>query len=139
MKMRGLTESGAKFAKRGAAAGAEYRLGVQNPDRPWQEATLAGKENYETEVMAAIARGAFESGVSKTSNADWLTGAAGKGARNYPAAVGEAGPKWIKGYGPTHSALGGLTLPPRGPRNSPGNYERSRLAGDTASKARTGS
>lgn len=138
MKMKDITASGTKFAKRGAAAGPEYKQGVLNPDAPWQQSTLNAKELYVEGVTAAIARGAFEKGVGATTDSEWQTAASVKGARNYPTAVAESGPKWVKGFTPTQNALAGLTLPPRGARNSPGNYERSRLTGEAASKVRTG-
>jgi hypothetical protein len=138
MKMKGLTESGTKFAKRASAAGPEYKTGVLNPKAPWQESTLNAEDNYNTGVTEAISRGAFGKGVSKTSNSDWQGKASTKGFRNYSTAVGESGSDWAKGYAPIHSALSALTLTPRGPRNSPGNYDRSRQVGEAAAKARTG-
>lgn len=138
MKVKDITSSSVKFAKRGMAAGPEYITGVKNPKVPWQGATLAAEANYDAGVMAGIARKAFADGVGGTSDAKWMDKAVKKGGRNFPTAVGEAGPDYAVGVAPYFAALGALTLTPRGPRGSPGNYDRVKQVGDALNKVRTG-
>jgi hypothetical protein len=139
VKVKDISASGAKFAKNAGSAGGSYIDGVRSPKRPWQESTLEAEGNFEDGINAAIADKRFAKGVASVSNASWADKAAKKGGRNYPAAVKEAGPDWIKGFDPYQRELSALTLTPRGPRGSPGNYDRVKQIGDALNKVRVGS
>lgn len=138
MKVKDVGASAQKFAQRASAAASDYISGVKNPRTSWQGATLAGEANYESGVQEAIGRKAFGSGVQKVSDATWSNKAATKGGRNYPTAVREAAPDWQAGFAPYASVLNSTTLPPRGPRGSAMNYDRSRAVGEALNKARVG-
>ena len=138
MKVKSVEASGTKWRTRASGAVKDYKDGVASPRRPWQSATLAAAENQATAVQEAIADKRFEKGVSATSDSDWQTKAAGKGARNYPTGIAEGEADFKKGVSPFFSALSSKELSPRGPRGSPQNYTRSQEVGDLLHNVRIG-
>jgi hypothetical protein len=138
MKVKDLGQSAEKFARRGGSAVEEYKNGIRNPRASWQGSTIAAEPSYNEGVQAAISRGGFGKGVQKVSDATWADKAVNKGGRNYPTAMREAGPDWQKGFAPMAATLSSLNLTPRGPRGSPGNYDRSRQVGEALNKTRVG-
>lgn len=136
MKVKALDQVGEKWQRRASAAGGDYEAGVMNPRVPWKTGVTAAVGNYATAMAEALARKAFDKGVARTSEEDWRRAAVDKGAPNYPRGITFGLEKYTKRWAPSRAALEGLTLAPRGPRNSAGNYERSRKVGEVLAKVR---
>lgn len=132
-----LAEIASKFVRRASSAGEEYRRGVQRATT-WQQNTAAAKDNYEAGVQAAISNDRFSKGVANVSNQEWQQKAAEKGGANYGAGVRMAENDYSKGYAPYRAVVEGVTLPPRGPKGSPENYERVRAIGEAQHQAKLG-
>jgi len=113
-----------KYASRGAAAGADYAAGVQNPRQDWQAATDASANTWAAGVQQAVANGSFVKGVNKAGTQKWQRKAAGVGATRFGPGVQAAQGDYQNGVTPYLQVLAGLTLPPRNPKGDPGNIAR---------------
>jgi len=127
-----------KYMKRASAATPEYTEGVEDTTKDQAALAIAAEENYEASLTAAFGRKAFSKGLRKSGHAKWRAKSSVKGSRNYAPGIRDAGPDYAEGFGPHHSALEGITYPPRGPRGSPQNLERVRIENETLHKVRVG-
>jgi hypothetical protein len=102
----------------------DYKLGIQNPKRDWEEETLAGKENWKAGVDQAAANDLFAKGVKKAGTGKWRDHALKKGPGRFSEGVYIAGPDYEKGFAPFHAAIERVDLGPRFPKRDPRNLER---------------
>ena len=102
----------------------DYKIGVQNPRRDWQEETEAGKENWKAGVDQAHAKDLFAKGVRAAGTAKWKEKALKKGPGRFAEGVYIAGPDYEQGFRPYHAAIAAVDLGPRFPRRDPRNIER---------------
>lgn len=138
MKVKPLSEVVEKFGRRASAATDDYQHGVDTTEKDWAGLTAAAEPSYEISVQEAIGRKAFGKGVKKAGTAKWRTGASGKGAERYAPGVRGALDAYSRGVQPYLDELSRLTLRPRGPRGSDGNYQRSKDVGQALHKKRVG-
>ena len=117
----------------------EYEEGIKNPRRSWQQSTEDAAEAYASGVQEAISDNRFEKGVSEAGDAKWREGALKKGVRRWPEGVRLGGDAYRTGFAPYHSVIQGVTLPPRGPKGDPRNYDRVRAIGEALHEEKTGS
>jgi hypothetical protein len=103
-----------KYQQRVAGAAGDYQAGVQNPSRPWAQATQAGAARWRQGLTEAFQANKFEKGVAKAGDAKWQQNAANKGAQRYAGAAQEA----AAGYGQVAARI-----------VSAGEAARSRVAG----------
>jgi len=113
-----------------ATAGQRFKDGVMNPRRPWKESTLAAADLHRTATEEALARGAFASGVDKTSPEKQKNRAALLGPARYTQGTAAAVEEYGSGFAPSREVIQGVELRPRGPKGSPENYENVKLIGD---------
>jgi len=128
-----------KWVRRAGQAGPDYARGVQNPRTSWEEATKAATEAQAAGVQQAISEGRFEKGVSKAGNAKWQRKAVTIGSQRFGPGVAAAKGDYEAGFAPFASVIQAVTLPPRGPKGDPRNYERVKLVGDALHEAKVGS
>ena len=102
----------------------DYKLGIQNPKRDWEQETIAGKENWKAGVDAAAAKGLFEKGVAQAGTKKWQAKALKKGPGRFAEGVYIAGPDYEKGFAPYRTAIAAVDLGPKFPRRDPRNMER---------------
>ena len=102
----------------------DYKLGIQNPKRDWEEETAASDANYKAGVDAAHAKGLFKKGVVKAGTPKWKDRSLKKGPGRFAEGVYIAGPDYEKGFMPFHSAIAAVTLPPKFPRRDIRNLAR---------------
>ena len=114
----------------------QYKLGVENPKRSWSEGATASDEARKAGLALADARDAFKKGVSEAGDAKWKRRASTLGSQRYGPGVQAAEPEYRSGYSKYHAVISGATLAPRGPKGSPGNYDRSRLIGEALHSAK---
>lgn len=127
-----------KWSRRTAGATQDYAAGVRSPKNDWQQKTLEASDAQAAGVQAAIANNSFEKGVSKAGSAKWQRKASGVGAQRYGPGAQAAKGDYEAGFGPYAQVIQGVTLPPRGARGDPRNYENVRLIGEALHKAKTG-
>lgn len=102
----------------------DYKLGIQNPRRDWEDETIAGKENWKAGVDAAAAKDLFAKGVTKAGTGKWREHALKKGPGRFAEGVYIAGPDYESGFKPFHEAIGRVDLGPRFPKRDPRNLNR---------------
>ena len=129
--IKSTSASAEKWARRAAQAGQDYEAGIDNPRKSWEEATSGAADAQEKGVQAAIANKSFAKGVKKAGNAKWQARAKQLGPGRYSEGVAVAKGDWEQGFGPYASAIQGTTLPPRGPKGDPRNYQRVQKIGDS--------
>lgn len=88
--------------------------------------------------MESFTRQAFQKGVQQAGDAKWQTAATGKGAERFgPGAQAGVG-DYEKGVAKYLAVIEGTTLPPRGPKGDPRNFERVKVMANALRKAKTG-
>lgn len=102
----------------------DYKLGIANPRRDWEEETLAGKDNWKMGVDQAAAKDLFAKGVSKSGTKKWRDHALQKGPGRFAEGVYIAGPDYESGFKPYHEAIARVDLGPRFPKRDPRNLDR---------------
>lgn len=127
-----------KWVRRAGQSAPDYQKGVQSPRTSWQEATLAASDAQAAGVQQAISEGRFEKGVSAAGNAKWQRKATTVGAQRFGPGVAAAKGDYESGFSPYAAVIQGVTLPPRGPKGDPRNYERVQQIGDALHNAKTG-
>jgi len=89
-----------KYRRRIAAAGPDYRYGIENPIRPWVEGYAASSERMKAELQKALSEGRHLKGARDKGQARWeqkvkavgvdrFTSAAAIAAENYSKVAGE--------------------------------------------------
>ena len=116
---------GERWSRRAAAASPDYAAGAQAASGRWQPAALAAQSNYEQGVQTAIAKKSFGAGVQKAGDAKWLNRTTTVGPARFSQGVQVAQPAYETGVSAIWQKVSGTQLPPRGPRRSEGNYNRS--------------
>lgn len=104
----------------------DYKLGIKNPKRDWEEETIAAKGNWKAGVDAAAAKDLFGKGVTKAGSKKWQDKALLKGPGRFAEGVYIAGDDYEKGFAPFREAIARVDLGPRFPRRDPRNLERVR-------------
>lgn len=131
MKVRDLTTAAAKFSTNAQAGANNYANGVSATTN-WASQTEAAEGTWKAGVAAAANAGRFGKGVSKAGDGKWKAGVQAKGKDRYTTSVGspQAKANWQAGFGPYAQVLGSLTLPPKGVKGSPSNYDAVKAVGD---------
>ena len=102
----------------------DYKLGIQNPRRDWEEETAASAGNWKAGVDAAAAKDMFSKGVKAAGTSKWREHALKKGPGRFAEGVYIAGPDFEKGFARYHAAIERVDLGPRFPKRDPRNLER---------------
>jgi hypothetical protein len=127
-----------KWSRRTAGATQDYAAGVKSPKNDWQQKTIEAKDAQAAGVQAALANGSFEKGVAAAGSAKWQRKAAGVGAQRYGPGAQAAKGDYEQGFAPYSQVIQGVSLPPRGAKGDPRNYENVRLIGEALHNAKVG-
>jgi len=127
-----------RWVQRASIAGEDYRAGVMDPRRDWQEATRAARDAWRQGIQQAMTEGRWERGVSQVSSQEWAQRAASLGAERYAPGVQASQNIYAARVAPYLQAIESLTLPPRGPKGDPRNIERVRVIAQTLHQLKTG-
>lgn len=107
-----------------------------SPRTPWKAATVASAQAHSDAVTKAVAEKRFEKGVQKATEQDWSSAAAGKGSQRFAGGVADAVGDYSSGTAKFTQVIETTTLPPRGPKGDPRNFERSKVMGMALHKAK---
>ena len=107
----------------------DYTYGVEHPRRDWARTTIASEDAYEAGIMEAVAAKRFGRGVAKRGTEGWQDRTLKKGPQRWIQGVRIATPDYANGFAPFRDELERIDLPPRGPVNSPQNYDRVNIIG----------
>jgi len=102
----------------------DYKLGIKNPKRDWEEETLAAKDNWKLGVDQAAAKDLFPKGVKRAGTGKWQEKALKLGPGRFSEGVYIAGPDYERGFAPYREAISRVDLGPKFPRRDPRNIER---------------
>jgi len=116
----------------------DYKLGVKNPRRDWQEETEASKDNWKAGIDAAAGKDLFAKGVRKAGTGKWQEKALKKGPGRFAEGVYIAGSDYERGFAPFREAIAAVDLGPKFPRRDPRNIERVRRVVDALVKEKLG-
>lgn len=114
----------AKWRQRASAATDEYREGIENPRRSWEDTTAAAVQNYQDGVTQAIADGRFVRGVRDAGNIKWERNALEKGVPRFSQGISAGVEDFERGISEVLDVISRVDLPPRGVRGSPENIQR---------------
>lgn len=104
----------------------DYKIGIKNPRRDWEQETEAAADTYKAGVDAAHAKGLFAKGVVKAGTKKWQDKSLKKGPGRFAEGVYIAGPDYEKGFAPYREAIARVDLGPRFPKRDPRNLDRVR-------------
>lgn len=129
VKTKGLDRTATKWKNKVAGAQSDYIDGVNNPKKDW--ATEAGNAQgaYEQGVQRAISNKSFGKGVARAGTEKWKKNAASKGPGRWAEGVAQAEDEYRSGMGEVLQVIESTSIPPRGPKGDPKNYDRSRVLG----------
>ena len=102
----------------------DYKQGIQNPKRNWEDETLAGKDNWKAGIDSAHAKDLFAKGVVSAGAKKWQEKSLKKGPGRFAEGVYLAGPDYEKGFAPFRAAIERTDLGPRFPKRDPRNLDR---------------
>lgn len=98
---------------------------------------IAAAPVYEQALTESFARDAYAKGVAEKAE-KWKRKSIAVGVTRFGPGVRAAETDQAAGFAPYREVIAGLTLPPRGPRGAPGNYERVREVGEALHAKRVG-
>jgi hypothetical protein len=127
-----------KWAERAGVAANDYKAGVQSPRRDWATATAEAADAQAAGVQQAISEGRFQKGVTDAGTGKWQQKAIAVGAVRFGPGVAAAKADYEAGFTPYAQVIQSVTLPPRGPKGDPRNYERTQMIGEALHNAKTG-
>jgi hypothetical protein len=134
-KTKGVTNTVDKWQRRASVAQPDYLNGVQNPRTPWDQAAKNAEGNYRSAVTQAATEGRYGKGVSRVGAQKWMDGATKKGPARFVEGVQLGGQNFQDRINTVLSTIEGVTLPPRGPKGSPSNYQRVTPIGEALRRA----
>lgn len=105
----------------------DYAIGIKNPRRDWQAATIESADRYSEGITKSIANKSFQKGVAKAGSGKWLRKAEDLGTQRFGPGVQAAVEDYRTGFEPYKAVIEGLTLPPRYATGDPRNLERVRV------------
>ena len=126
------------WARRAAQASDEYKDGVLNPRRDWENSTKESRAVYESALQESFGRNAFVLGVEKAGTKKWQEKASTLGPGRYSEGVRAAVEEFEAVFKPFHARIAATDLPPRGPKGSPENIERVRIIAEALHNEKIG-
>ena len=123
-----------KWVEKASGATDDYRYGISNPKVDWQEATEKAFNRWQAGIQQAIANKTFIGGVRKAGTAKWQERAKEVGATRYSEGVRTAEDDYREAMSEVLRVIEGVTLPEKGPKGDPRNYERVKAIGDALFK-----
>lgn len=136
--IRDISSIAKKWADVTPGRSAQYESGVKSPKESWSQRATEAKDAYEAGIQDSISRGAREDGIQKAGDSKWQRGAVTKGVARFGPGVRAAQQDYNQGFAPYQAVISGTSLPPRGPKGDPRNYDRARAMGEALHSAKVG-
>lgn len=114
-----------KLVTRAQQAIGDYKDSVAQAGPDWEARTRESEGNYELGVQESIAKKRFGKGVAAAGAGKYTKNATELGAARYAPGIANAKDAWARGVQPALDVLKGLALPPKGPKRSQQNRDRS--------------
>ena len=131
-----------KYVARASVAQPEYTRGISDAGNAWETNATAANASYVTAVTAAANAGRFAAGIREAGNAKWQRRSLEKGPGRFVEGVNLGQGDYSTQIQKVLTTIQGITLPPRGPKGSPQNFQRIQPIGNALraafGKGRTG-
>lgn len=115
-----------KWARVTPGRSEDYKIGVQNPRRSWEEGAAGQEDAWREGVTQAATQGSFARGVRAAGEQKWKSRTLKKGPSRFAEGVITGAPDYETGFAPYREVIAGVTLPARYPKGDPRNIERVR-------------
>jgi hypothetical protein len=126
MAVKSAAEIAAKYTRVASQRSQDYVDGIAGTDAQQFETALKNAEsNWQAGVQLAVQRKAFGKGASG-AGAKWKQNAQALGSSRYSQGVANAAEAYAQGFEPYRQTIASTTLPPRGPKGDPRNFERAK-------------
>ncbi len=125
----------AKYVARASVAQPEYTQGIQDAGNSWETNSTGANQTYVTAVTAAAQRGAYAAGIRDAGNAKWQQRALQKGPGRFVEGVNLGQGDYATQIQKVLTTIAAITLPARGPKGSPQNFQRIQPIGDALRRA----
>lgn len=128
-----------KYVTRASSAAKDYGDGVSGAGSDWQSHSMASETSWEQGTQQAITDKRYMRGIDGKA-AKYVGNATKLGTQRYPQGVANAQAAYQAGAQPYFDKLKGIAsqLPPRGPRRSPQNQQRSNMVAVELGKLKVG-
>jgi hypothetical protein len=113
-----------KFVERASAASSDYVSGAESTSKDQAANAIAASGNYASQVQAAITRGAYAKGLSRSGKQGWLAGIKAKGGERFAGGVSASASKYATNSAKYDSARNAAASLPRGTKGSEQNLAR---------------
>lgn len=101
----------------------DYQTGVQGAGQRYQEGVSGAADIYAAGVQQAINEGRYSMGVAGKAGR-YVAKASGIGPARWAQGISGSRSDYEGGVGRTFQAVASVSLPPKGPKGSPGNLQR---------------
>lgn len=115
-----------------------FVTGVENPRKPWSQATKDAEDNWKIGVQEAANSGRFGKGVTAAGDEKWRQKTVQLGSTRYAQGVQASEQAYADGVKPYLDVIEQTTLPPRFPKGDPRNLERVKAITQALRKKKTG-
>ena len=112
VKVKPMSQITANYKSAIGSVPAKYKTGIEGTT-DWQSKAMAGEDLYAEKIQEAISNQSRARGISRVSDGEWKSAAAGKGAARIGAGMNESLPKYTSIMTEVRSVLEGVSLPER--------------------------
>jgi len=136
IKVKSVTVAAEKWTANAARAADDYASEAQAASGLWETQTLANKDNYHKAITAAGIADRFVGGVKRAGAAKYARKIVDVAKDRFAPGIHAARQDYIERVTPFLETIAALTLPKRGPRGDPANYNRVEAVGKALSAKR---
>jgi len=138
VKVKSLESITEKWAKETPARAPYYEAGIKDPARDWKTAAVEGQPAYEDAMRDPQVLALRQKRIEAVGSEKWSRKSIAVGPQRYREGVPKAKEDFSAGFAPFHSVISAVSLPEKGARGDPKNYERVKAIGDALHKKRMG-
>ena len=136
IKVKAVSTAAGKWNDNAARAAEEYASEAAAASALWEAATKAAKENFHKAITAAGIADRFSGGVTRAGAAKYARKINDVAKDRFAPGIHAAVSDYTERVTPFLETIAALTLPKRGPRGDPSNYNRVEAVGKALSAKR---
>lgn len=136
LKVKPVAVAAEKWTANAARAADDYAAEAQAASGIWETNTKAAKDNYHKSITAAGIADRFLGGVARAGAGKYARKIVDVAKDRFAPGIHAAKQDYIERVTPFLETIAGLTLPKRGPRGDPANYNRVEAVGKALSAKR---
>lgn len=136
LKVKSASISATKWDTNAARAADDYATEAAAASGLWEASTIAAKDNYHKAITASGIADRFAGGVKQAGAAKYSRKITDVAKDRFGPGIHAAVDDYSSGVSPFLDTIASLTLPKRGPRGDPSNYNRVEAVGKALSAKR---